>query len=132
MRKYQAIDYATSMGWTKADAGRAFEGVDFPAEEITILNKMVQFAGPELVKRQYLQRAQRTQVTINKNRLTELEEEHKEMIVHYQTKLDSERTIFVSLIRITYNIARLVGYREPWIEALLDAYNQSHDGDKAA
>ena len=41
--KDSAIAYAKQMGWTEADANRAFKGVKAPVSEMTVLNLMVRF-----------------------------------------------------------------------------------------
>ncbi len=63
--KQQAIELLRSEGWTKADAERAFVSIDFDLDpdELTIRRAISGFAGVELVQRQRLQAAQKTQVT---------------------------------------------------------------------
>lgn len=67
MNKIKAIALLNSKGWTKADAKRALQPLDFKLnpdiDELTILRAASQFAGAELLNRQYLQRAQKGQVT---------------------------------------------------------------------
>lgn len=67
MNKQEAIGLLNSEGWTKADAKRALELIDFKVntdvDELTIRRAASQFAGAELVTRQNLQRAQKTMVT---------------------------------------------------------------------
>lgn len=69
--KIQAIQYAMQAGWTKADARRAFDGLQFPADQIAICNAMIQFAGPELFERQRKLAAQRARVRLLMMRLAE-------------------------------------------------------------
>ena len=67
MNKKEAIQLLHNEGWTKVDAQRALETIDFKSdsdlEEITIRRVASQFAGSELIKRQNLQRAQKGLVT---------------------------------------------------------------------
>lgn len=77
MNKSQAIKLLESEGWTKADAMRALEVIDFSTnpDEISIRRAISVFAGSELNKRQRLQAAQKGMVT-KKNK--EIEQTHKE------------------------------------------------------
>ena len=63
MNKQQAIELLNHEGWTKADAKRALELLDFRLnpniDELTIRRAASKFAGVELLNRQYLQRAQK-------------------------------------------------------------------------
>ncbi|WP_100899602.1 hypothetical protein [Nostoc flagelliforme] len=56
MNKSQSIKLLESEGWTKADAMRALEVIDFSTnpDEITIRRAISPFAGSELIKRQRL------------------------------------------------------------------------------
>ncbi|PZD75418.1 hypothetical protein C1752_00208 [Acaryochloris thomasi RCC1774] len=133
MNKTEAIEYAHATGWTKADARRAFEGIGFPLDELTILNKMVRFAGPELVQRQNLQRAQKGQVTRKKNQLEKIESNYKDMVEDYEAQLQLERSSFVGVIEIVYGIAKTFGYRDAWIDSLLRTYEDySQDNQQEA
>lgn len=133
MNKTEAIEYAHKTGWTKADAKRAFEGLKFPLDEITVLNKMVRFAGPELLQRQYLQRAQKSQVTRKKNQLETIENNYKDMVEEYEAQLKLERSSFVGVIEFVYGIAKTFGYRDAWIDSLLRTYESySSDGQQEA
>ena len=73
MNKSQAIKLLESEAWTKADAMRALEIIDFSTnpDEITIRRAISRFAGSELIKRQRLQAAQKGLVT-KKTKETEL------------------------------------------------------------
>lgn len=83
MNKSQSIKLLESEGWTKADAMRALEVIDFSAnpDEITIRRAISPFAGSELIKRQRLQAAQKGLVT-KKTREIELKEQE------YAAKID--------------------------------------------
>ena len=65
MNKSEATQLLVREGWTKADALRALERVDFNQnpDELTIRRAISLFAGPELINRQRLQAAQKGMVT---------------------------------------------------------------------
>ncbi len=74
MNKSEAINLLHSEGWTKADAKRALEQIDFTInpDELTIRQATSSFAGAELLNRQRLQAAQKAQVTKKKKEISEL------------------------------------------------------------
>lgn len=65
MNRSEAIKLLEQEGWTKADAVRALEGMDFNQshDELAIRRALSLFAGSELSKRQRLQAAQKGMVT---------------------------------------------------------------------
>lgn len=65
MNRSQATRLLEKEGWTRADAIRALEGVDFAQDpdELAVRRSISLFAGPELSKRQRLQAAQKGMVT---------------------------------------------------------------------
>lgn len=65
MKKTEAINLFVSDGWTKADAERALEGLDFSQDpdELTVYKYSSLFSGKELIARQRLQAAQKGMVT---------------------------------------------------------------------
>ena len=67
MNKNEAIELLNHECWTKADAKRAFEPLDFKInpdiDELTIRRAASKFAGAELLERQRLQAAQKGMVT---------------------------------------------------------------------
>lgn len=67
MNKKEAIELLNNEGWTKADAKRALELLNFKLnpdiDELTILRAASQFAGTQLYERQRLQAAQKGMVT---------------------------------------------------------------------
>lgn len=73
MNKQEAIELLNSEGWTKADAKRALELIDFKTnpdvDEIIIRRAASKFAGFELIHRQNLQRAQKAVVTKRNNEI---------------------------------------------------------------
>ena len=77
MKKPQAIKLLEGEGWTKADAIRAVEVIDFNTnpDELTIRRAISSFSGSELYKRQRLQAAQKALVT---KKTKEIERKDKE------------------------------------------------------
>ena len=75
MNKLQAIELLVSEKWTKADAIRALEGIDFATnpDELTIRRAMSLFSGAELSNRQRLQAAQKGQVTKKNSEIDRLD-----------------------------------------------------------
>ena len=65
MKKKEAIDLLISENWTKADAERALEDLDFSQDpdELTVYKHISLFAGKELINRQRAQAAQKGMVT---------------------------------------------------------------------
>ncbi|WP_319418822.1 hypothetical protein [Pleurocapsa sp. FMAR1] len=67
MNKKEAIELLNHEGWTKADAQRALESINFKTDtdidELFIRRAASQFAGAELSNRQRLQAAQKGMVT---------------------------------------------------------------------
>lgn len=82
MKKSEAIDLLVSEGWTKADANRAVEIVDFTLNpnELTIRRAISLFAGTELIQRQRLQAAQKSLVTKKNKELEQKEKEYADKI----------------------------------------------------
>jgi hypothetical protein len=132
--KTQAIEYAAQTRWTKADARRALDGLQFPVDEITILNSMVRFAGPELLDRQRKQAAQKAQVTIKTKIVDDLSQQFEAMVDDYEEQIKNDRSSFVTLLKTLYGIAQKFGYQDNWIDSLLATYDQYTIGkqDKAA
>jgi hypothetical protein len=122
--KTSTLAYAIQFGWTQADAKRAFENLTLPVDEIALMNAMVRFAGPELLNRQYAQRGQKSQVTKKKNELKAIEQQHVEMIQNYEEQIRSDRSSFIVLIKHIYGIANTFGYKDPWVESLIVAYDK--------
>ncbi len=65
MKKTEAINLFVNNGWTKADAERALEDLDFSQDpdELTVYKYSSLFAGKELINRQRSQAAQKGIVT---------------------------------------------------------------------
>ncbi|MCY7277360.1 MAG: hypothetical protein LH702_27420 [Phormidesmis sp. CAN_BIN44] len=79
MNKLQAIALLVGEKWTKADAIRALEGMNFATnpDELTIRRAISPFSGAELINRQRLQAAQKTQVTKKNKEIERIEEAHQ-------------------------------------------------------
>lgn len=80
--KKEAIAFLREQGWTKADAERALDDLDFSAnlDRLSILQAASQFAGAELINRQRLQAAQKGQVTRKQKELAEKEEKIHDLV----------------------------------------------------
>ncbi len=91
MNKLQAIELLVSEKWTKEDAKRALVGVDFSAnpDELTIRKATSLFSGTELIHRQRLQAAQKTQVTKKTNEIERLEKAHELEIEKLKAKIQN-------------------------------------------
>lgn len=126
--KTQAKAFSVEVGWTQADGARAFSNAEFPMDRVTALNMMVQFAGPELRNRQYLQGAQKAQVTRNRNKVDNLEKELVTVIDTYEEKLTRDRSQFITVIKTVYGLLRTFGYRDQWVEALIETYDSHLNG----
>jgi len=133
--KTEAISFAQKFNWTTEDAKRAFQGLNIQdADEQALLEALVKFAGPELLNRQRLQGAQKTQVTKNKKYIKRIETEFANKISEYEEALDQQRSMFVNLIGGLYKLAKPFGLKDPWIEALLASYevDQKDEDEKDA
>lgn len=126
MKKQEAINWAAGRGWTKADAKRAFdlEGVTFPQSQESVLVALVEFAGPELKKRQGLQAAQKGQVTKKKNEIVGMAHQHQSEIAEHEQKLEAERSFWRGLLATCYEAARKIGFRDESIEDFIYGKDQ--------
>ncbi|MDZ7963622.1 MAG: hypothetical protein RM368_01390 [Nostoc sp. DedSLP03] len=93
MNKSQAIKLLESEAWTKADAMRALEVIDFSTnpDEITIRRAISRFAGSELIKRQRLQAVQKGLVTKKTKEIELKEQEYAAKIDQFNKYLKQER-----------------------------------------
>lgn len=121
--KTQAIEYIAKAGWTKADARRALDSLQFPTDEITILNAVIRFAGPELFDRQKQRAAQKAQVTIKKKMVDDLSKQFEIMVDDYEEQIKNDRSAFVTLLKTLYGIAQKFGYKDNLIDSLLVTYD---------
>lgn len=123
--KESAKTYAVAMGWTKADAILAFKSLQLPIDEFALLNLMVQFAGPVMKERQFLQGAQKGQVTKKLKYIQKIELDHADSIQKFKDDVDNERSQWLGLIRIMYGIASKFGMKDPMIEHILKTYDNA-------
>lgn len=124
-----ATDYATHFGWTKADAERAFATIDLKqADELALLTAMVNFAGPTLLERQRLQGAQKGLVTRRNREIKEINLAFSEKVNEYEALLSQERSFLTDTISRIYRIANQFGFRDPWVEMLLEQYDEYQKG----
>ncbi len=86
MNRLEAIELLKSEGWTKADAIRALEVIDFKTnpDELTIRRAVSSFAGSELIKRQRLQAAQKAMVTKKIKEIEQKDKEYADKIAQYK------------------------------------------------
>ncbi|MFK8185413.1 MAG: hypothetical protein AB8B99_18715 [Phormidesmis sp.] len=121
----ESIEYATNFGWTQADAKRAFADTDLKnADELALLTAMVNFAGPTLYERQRLQGAQKGLVTKKEKQIKRIESEFQEKVSDYEELLFKERSLFVNVIAKMYGVANRFGFKDAWVEMLLEQYNE--------
>ncbi|WP_413162028.1 hypothetical protein ACL6C3_24635 [Capilliphycus salinus ALCB114379] len=100
MNKSEAINLLTKQGWTKADAKRALEEIDFsenPNQE-TILQKTASFSGYELNKRQRSQAAQKGLVTKKNNEIERIKKENAAKINQFERDVQEERGFWQGLL----------------------------------
>jgi hypothetical protein len=121
--KASVISYAANCGWSKADAKQAFDKIKLPIDELSLLNIMARFAGPVLLKRQYLQRAQKGQVSQKLTYIQKIELKHAEDIQSFKDEVKQERSQWLGLIRVMYGIASKFGMNDPMIEHILNTYD---------
>ncbi len=125
MNKTDAVKFAKRFGWTEADAKRAYADLDLKnSTESDLMRALLTFAGPELLERQLLQGAQKAQVTKKKKYIEKIEVEFKEKVEEYEEILQKERSLFVAIISRFYSVAKVFGMRDPWIEAMLNQYEE--------
>lgn len=132
MNKSQAIKLLQHEGWTKADASRALESVDFSAnpDELTIRRVTSPFAGPELSKRQNLQRAQKGLVKKKTDEMERRDKEHASKIEKHEKDLREERGFWRGLVGRVYDKARELGSpKDPMVEHVL---KEDDDDNKVA
>lgn len=125
--KQEAIQYAKHFGWTGADAERAFTTLATAelknADELALLTAMVNFAGPTLLERQRLQGAQKGLVTKKEKYIKQIEIEFAEKVSDYEEQLSKERSLFVTVIARVYGVASRFGFKDSWVEMLLEQYD---------
>jgi septal ring factor EnvC (AmiA/AmiB activator) len=149
MNKTAAIRLLAEQGWTKADAGRALESVDFAADpdELMIWRSASLFAGPELKTRQRLQAAQKGLVTRKVGEIEQTKQEKSEIetqakrlasenseleAVSNQLKADNKalKNLLDSIkLRLAIDVKQLMNYKDSEIrQALAKWYKGSQGG----
>lgn len=131
MNKTQAIKLLENDGWTKADALRALESIDFRTnpDELTVRRITSQLAGPELNRRQRSQGAQKGLVTKKTKEIELKEKEHAAKTYRYQRDLKEERGFWRRLLRFVYSKAQEAGFQNPLVEHIL---NEDSDENNVA
>lgn len=89
VKKSEAIKLLENEAWTKEDAKRALEVIDFNKnpDELTIRRAISNFAGSELSKRQRLQAAQKGQVTKKNKEIEQIHKEYDIKLIQYKQEL---------------------------------------------
>ncbi|NJN59110.1 MAG: hypothetical protein HC879_17240 [Leptolyngbyaceae cyanobacterium SL_5_9] len=95
MKRLEAIKLLENEGWTKADASRALEGLDFnqAPDELAIRRAISLFAGSELYKRQRLQAAQKGMVTKKTRTIEEKDKENRVLIAEKSKLLEANNRL---------------------------------------
>ena len=128
--KDKAIEFAVELGWTKEDAKRAYKQANLDFSSITegdrfpLALALADFAGEVLLDRQRAQAAQKAQVTKRTKEIKQIKIEYKERIEHFEETLLRERSSFVSLIARIYSLGKIFGLKDPWVETLLEQYEE--------
>ncbi|MDX2255228.1 MAG: hypothetical protein NW214_06925 [Pseudanabaenaceae cyanobacterium bins.39] len=93
MNKTESINLLVEVGWTKADAQRALDNLDFKEDpdELTIYRYASSFAGRELINRQRLQAAQKGLVT-KKSKEIDVKLEENQSLKQQTSLLNAEKT----------------------------------------
>ncbi|MDV3002552.1 MAG: hypothetical protein N5P05_004207 (plasmid) [Chroococcopsis gigantea SAG 12.99] len=131
--KNEAIEFAKKYNWTIKDAERAYANISLSdATEQDLIIALLAFAGPELLERQRLQAAQKALVTKKKNYIEKIEADFVSKIEEADRKLSELNSAYLPVIAKIYNFAKPFGLSDPWIEALLETYqnylnNQNND-----
>ena len=104
MNKSEAINLLEGEGWTKADAMRALEVINFNTnpDELTIRKVMSLFAGAELNKRQRLQAAQKGMVTKKTKEIEQKDKEYVTKIEQYKKVQKQEREIEAEIQSLSF------------------------------
>lgn len=120
MNKKEAIELVRTEGWTKADAERAFQSLDFSRDvsERDVWITLSKFAGSELEKRQRLQAAQKGLVTKHSKQIKDIELNHATTIRNYEDNLQKERSQWRQILGYVYNKAKSFGFNDALIEKI--------------
>lgn len=155
MKKTEAINLFVSDGWTKADAERALEGLDFSKDpdELTVYKYSSLFSGKELSTRQRLQAAEKSVVTKKvkeidlkvmenkdlQNQTKILDSQNSklaktnEQLVEVKDKLEKENRSLKNLVdairlRITIDGGKLLQYEDSEIRKALSKWFKGIQG----
>lgn len=150
MKETEAIAFARKLGWTKADAQRAYQelnvdfndlqstldhykheyGIDDVTErDIAIFSLVLaDFAGEVLLDRQRKQAAQQAVATKRKNKIKEIELNHVKEIDDTKKSLKERESVLVEIIVKLYGMLKVFGVKEPWVEALIEVYEENKNG----
>ncbi|MGK7955074.1 MAG: hypothetical protein AB4063_07410 [Crocosphaera sp.] len=125
MTKLEAIEFAKKYSWTVADAKRAFADLDLnTANKEDLLMALANFAGKELLNRQRLQAAQKAQVTRKKNEIKQIEIDYQQQMEKSKHTIEEMQSLFIPVIAKLYRFSQQFGLQDPWIEAMLETYEQ--------
>ncbi|MGG6298079.1 hypothetical protein ACQ4M4_27110 [Leptolyngbya sp. AN02str] len=148
MRRSEAIKLLEHDNWTKADAARALEQINFDddPDELAILRAASLFAGSELYKRQRLQAAQKGMVTkktkeieVKTQETTELSSKvqvlatEKDELSEANDQLKKDNKALKNLIdairlQISLDVKRLLNYEDSEIRRALMKWFKSTQG----
>ncbi len=121
MNKKEAIDLARKEGWAKADVERALQEFDFSKDlsDKQLWITLSKFAGSELLKRQRLQAAQKSQVTKRDNKIKSIELNHAANVDNLEKKVQKERNEWRQILNRVYSFANKLGFKDPMIEKII-------------
>ena len=124
MNKKEAIELLNKEGWTKADAARALESIDFKknkdVDELTIRRATSKFAGWALIDRQKSQATQKRFVTIKTKKIAELDlqiEEFKQKLKENNGNSNHKPEIEKELTNLIEQNRELIAKQEKSIKA---------------
>ncbi|MCD8489270.1 MAG: hypothetical protein LRZ84_21665 [Desertifilum sp.] len=102
-------------------AERALQELDFSQDisERQIWIALSKFAGSELLKRQRLQAAQKSQVTKKDNQIKTIESNHAATIDNFEKKVQKERNEWRQMLNQVYSFANKFGFRDAMIEKII-------------
>jgi hypothetical protein len=132
VNRQEVIKLLESEKWSKADAIRALEGIDFSnnPDELTIRRAISPFAGSELIKRQRLQSAQKGLVTKKAKEIEQIAEDNsaletrveilssdKEKLINVNNQLKKDNKDLKNLVdairlRLAMDTKKLLQYKD--------------------
>jgi hypothetical protein len=110
MNKQQAISLLTQDGWTKADAMKALQKLDFSNDpcKSTVLTHTSSFSGSELYKRQKERAAVKGLLTKKDKETARKDIKYAAKIDEYETDLKEERSYWQKIVE-SLGFGRKVG-----------------------